>query len=76
MIMVQVLQGAGWLGRAPCASCGQIARAGDLHGKDDAACRQVVLVLNEAVVFDFFFVGQVVVLAVQVVHHPGGSGDY
>jgi hypothetical protein len=57
--VVKVAQ-AGRLGAAghAGAACGQAAAAGDLHGKGDAACGEVVLVLSDAVGFDFFFVAQ------------------
>jgi hypothetical protein len=66
MIMVHVAQALGRFGAAADASCGGVACAGDLQGKDDAACGQVMLVLDQAVVFDLFFVGEVVVLTMQV----------
>jgi hypothetical protein len=52
---VKVAQ-AGCLGAAghAGAACGQAALAGDLHGKDDAACCRKMFVFGDAVGFEFF----------------------
>jgi hypothetical protein len=71
--VVEVAQAAG-LGAAGHAgvACGQVAAAGDVHGKDHAAGAQVMLVLGDAVGFLLHFKGQA--LAVFAVEVPGGAG--